>query len=55
MIDFILNNLSTIIVGLIVAVIIAVSLYFTIKGRKNGGCGCGCDNCPSKCNKKDKK
>lgn len=42
------ENLSTIIVGLILAVIVGLIIYFMIKNRKKGKCACGheCGGCP---------
>jgi hypothetical protein len=49
MIDFIVSNLGTIIVGLIVLAIIVAIIVKKIKDRKAGksSCSCGCSNCPS--------
>jgi len=48
-VNWIINNLGTIIVGAILLAILAGILYSTIKksGKKGtGGCGCGCSSCP---------
>ena len=47
---FITANIGTIVVGLIVAAIIAIVIYGMIKDKKNGKttCGCGCANCAMK-------
>lgn len=49
MIEFLRENLSTIIVGLIVFTVVALIIVNMIKDRKKGksSCGCGCANCPS--------
>lgn len=40
----------------VIAIIIGVSLFFTIKRARNGnGCGCGCRDCPMKRKKSAKK
>lgn len=55
--EFIIANLGTIIVGLIVAVIVGLAVYSLAKNKKKGksscGCGCGCGHCPnnSSCHK----
>lgn len=49
--NFIMNNLGTIIVGLVVATIVGAIIVNMIRKKKNGesiGCSCGCGNCPSK-------
>ncbi len=49
MFDFIINNLSTILVGAAVAAMlagIAVKMYRD-KKRGKSACGCNCANCPS--------
>ncbi|MDR2630612.1 MAG: FeoB-associated Cys-rich membrane protein [Spirochaetaceae bacterium] len=47
---FILENLSTIVIGAVVLGIIALALVRTILNIRKGGsaCGCGCDKCPSR-------
>ena len=49
MFEFIVQNLSTIIVGIIVLGIFAAVVVKLIKDHKNHktSCGCGCDGCPS--------
>ncbi|MDE7390116.1 MAG: FeoB-associated Cys-rich membrane protein [Lachnospiraceae bacterium] len=46
---FLMENLSTIIIGLVLAVIVALIVTKMVKDRKKGksSCGCGCENCPS--------
>jgi len=54
MLTFIINNLGTILVGVIVAGIIAAIVVKLIRDRRKGGCiGCDCDceNCNLKKNK----
>ena len=47
--DFLRENLATIIIGLVLFIIITAIVVNLIKKRKKGknSCGCGCDNCPS--------
>lgn len=56
MMEWIMNNAGTIIVGLIVLAIVAAVVICMIRKKKNGKstCGCGCANCPlsSDCHKK---
>lgn len=42
------NNLSTIIIALVVAGAIAAIIVAMIRSKKKGktSCGCGCDGCP---------
>ncbi len=49
MIEFIVHNLGTILVGLIVLAIVVAIVVKQIKNHKAGksSCGCGCENCPS--------
>lgn len=51
MLDFLKENLSTIIIGLIILAAVAGIVAKMIKDKKNGksscSCGCGCENCPS--------
>ena len=58
MIDFIKNNLGSIIVFLVLALIITLIIIKIIKDKKAGktGCGCGCANCEnsSYCHKNPK-
>ena len=46
--EFLKNNLGTIAVTLVLAVIIAAVAVRLIKNRKAGksSCGCGCSTCP---------
>lgn len=49
MVKFLLENIGTIIVGLVILAIVVLIIYKMIKDRKKGksSCGCGCSNCPS--------
>lgn len=57
MIEFIVNNLGTIIVAMIIAVIVAIVISLMVRNRKAGksSCGCGCGDCPlnGKCHSAD--
>ncbi|MDE6149384.1 MAG: FeoB-associated Cys-rich membrane protein [Ruminococcus sp.] len=54
--SFIIENIGTIIIGLIVFVLIAGIVIKLVKDKRKGktSCGCGCSNCPSSgiCHKK---
>lgn len=45
-------NMPTVIVGVIVAAVIALVIIKIIKDKKSGkgGCSCGCDGCSAGCN-----
>ena len=51
MLVFLKENLSTIIIGLIILAVVVGIVVKMIKDKKNGktacNCGCGCENCPS--------
>jgi hypothetical protein len=49
MIEFLSNNLATIVVGLILLAIVIAIVYSMVKNKKNGksNCGCGCEHCAS--------
>lgn len=55
MIDFIVNNLSTILISVFLIAIIAAVIVLLVKDKKHGKstCGCGCKNCAMRgeCNK----
>ncbi len=55
MLDWLANNIGTIVVTIILAAIVAVIVYRMVKDKKKGksSCGCGCANCPmsGKCHK----
>ena len=50
MLQFIADNIATILVGLAVLAILIASLWVMYrdkrKAAKAGGCGCGCCSCP---------
>lgn len=48
MIEFIVNNYGSIIVGAVVLVILAAVAIKLVRDKKNGktSCSCGCDGCP---------
>ena len=45
--------MSTIIVGAILASIVALAIRSIIRTKKSGGCGCGCEGCGLHCNEKE--
>ncbi|MCD8188345.1 MAG: FeoB-associated Cys-rich membrane protein [Ruminococcus sp.] len=47
MLDFLKENIGTIIVGLIVFAIVALIVIKMVRDRKQGksSCGCGCEHC----------
>ena len=51
MLVFIKENLSTIIIGLIILAVVVGIVVKMIRDKKKGkgscSCGCGCENCPS--------
>lgn len=48
MLGFLQQNLGTIVVGVILAVILVAVFLKIRKDKKNGkGCGCGCEGCSS--------
>ena len=50
MIDFISENLGTIVIGAALVAIVAGVVASIVKKKKNGksaGCNCGCDGCQS--------
>lgn len=51
MLDFLKENLSTIIIGLAILGAVVGIVVKMIKDKKKGksacNCGCGCENCPS--------
>ncbi len=48
MLNFLISNLGTIIVGIIVALCVAAVVIYMISKKRKGksSCGCGCSNCP---------
>lgn len=49
MINWLIENLGTIIVSLILTVIIGLVIYSMVKNKKEGksSCGCNCSSCPA--------
>ena len=49
MLNFIIDNIGTIVVCLILAGIVGLAVRSLIVNKKKGktSCGCGCANCPS--------
>lgn len=47
---WIVTNLGTIVVGLILLIIVGLIIFKLVKDKKNGksACGCGCANCAMK-------
>lgn len=47
---WLMNNLGSIIIALVLAVIVALIIVKMLKDKKNGksSCGCGCSNCAMK-------
>ena len=58
MLAFLLENLATIIVLILVAAAVIFAIFTMIKNKKNGktSCGCGCSGCPNSalCHQKKK-
>ena len=57
MLDFLLQNAATIVIGVVLLAIVTWIVVSLKKDKKSGkavGCGCGCENCPSSsmCHKK---
>lgn len=46
-----IKYLPTILVGLVVLALAALSIASLLKNRKNGKCSCGCATCPYTCAK----
>lgn len=49
MISFILSNIGTIAVALVLAIIVTLIVWKMLSDKKKGknSCGCNCKNCPS--------
>lgn len=49
MIEFIVNNIGSVIVGLAVLALIVLLLWKLISDKRKGksSCGCGCGSCPN--------
>ncbi|MGN0459791.1 MAG: FeoB-associated Cys-rich membrane protein [Ruminococcus sp.] len=58
MLEWLMNNISTIIVGMIVLAVIIAIVIRMIKNKKRGktSCNCGCSGCPmgDSCHKEEK-
>ena len=58
MIEWVINNIGSIIIGSVLLIILTLILVSLIKRKKKGKgrCGCGCANCPmsKSCNTKRK-
>ena len=46
--DFLIDNLGTVAVALLLAFVIGAVLYKTLKSDSRDRCGCGCSSCPMK-------
>lgn len=57
MLDFIMNNIGTIIVSVLLLGIVSAIIIVTVRNKKRGktSCGCGCSNCAMSgiCHKQD--
>ena len=40
---------GTIVIGIVLLLAFVFAVRSVIKTRKNGGCDCGCSDCPGKC------
>ena len=49
MLQWLSNNLATILICLVLAVIVALIIWSLVKNKKKGksSCGCGCADCPA--------
>lgn len=49
MLEFIKENLATIIISLMLICLVAVIIHSRVSDKKKGksSCGCGCEGCPS--------
>ena len=48
MLNFLMENLATTVIALIVALIVgAIAIHLVRKQKKDGGCPGGCDGCPN--------
>lgn len=47
MLDWIMNNISTMIVCAVLVAVVAAVIHSMVKNKKHGktSCGCGCDSC----------
>lgn len=48
--DWLINNIGTIVVAVVVAAIVGLIVFNRVRKKKNGQstCGCGCSDCPMK-------
>lgn len=47
--EFFMNNLSTVIVSVVLICVVLLVIYLMHRDKKrSGGCGCGCAECPMK-------
>ncbi len=48
MLDFLANNIGTIVIALLLGVVVAAVVTAMVKSKKSGGsaCGGGCSGCP---------
>ncbi|MEG0894747.1 MAG: FeoB-associated Cys-rich membrane protein [Oscillospiraceae bacterium] len=57
MINWIAQNISTIIISIVLLAIVSTILFVMVKNKKKGksSCGCACTNCPmsGKCHPKN--
>lgn len=51
MLEFLTENLSTILIGAVILTVVALIIVKLARDRRKGknSCGCGCENCPSAC------
>ena len=49
MINFLLSNIGTIVISLVILLVILAIIVKLVRDKKKGksSCGCGCENCPS--------
>ena len=47
MLNWIASNWVSLVVGLVVLGVIALSVFATIRNKRKNKGGCGCDGCPS--------
>lgn len=56
MFTFILENIATIVVGILLLAVVSLIIVRMVRNKKKGNssCGCGCVNCPmsGECHKK---
>lgn len=50
MLEFIMQNLATLLISAVLLAVIVLIVAGMVRNRKKGksaGCGCGCESCPS--------